>query len=102
MEDMSISTFLILAVLSFFLIKLAFGGMSFLMAKKDWENYPSLDLYMNRYNPTPGRGLSCFKCTSNHFGIKHCGPKHFGLKIHYCKRCNTALYRTGGSLTRQS
>ena len=62
--------------------------------KRNWESWPTVDAYIDNYNPTKGRGISCQKCGSHNIWETGFGKVDSNMRIHYCKQCKTNLYRT--------
>lgn len=80
----------ILCVLAFFIF-FAWRGER---AVKEWETWPTVDQYLDGYNPSQGRGIVCYKCGSSQIWEEGFDDKKSRLRIHFCKQCKTYLYRT--------
>lgn len=62
--------------------------------RKKWESWPTVEQYIDEYNPSKGKGISCHKCGSHNIWETGFGGSKSNLRIHYCKQCKTNLYRT--------
>ncbi|EGU37257.1 hypothetical protein VIS19158_03582 [Vibrio scophthalmi LMG 19158] len=80
-----------------FLILVGGVGVFFLYQRhitNKWKEWPTVDEYMNNYNPTKGQGISCFKCGSRNIWERGFDNGGSPRRIHYCKQCKEGLYRT--------
>jgi hypothetical protein len=84
----------ILFVLSIFILFLGIFILGFIRTRKNWESWPTVDQYMANYNPSKGKGISCYKCGSHHIWESGFGNSNSDMRLHYCKQCKTNLYRT--------
>jgi len=63
--------------------------------KRGYNSLPTVEEYMSKFNPSQGKGLSCRNCDSHNIWDERAGRIKFSRKrIHYCKQCNTTLYRS--------
>ena len=60
----------------------------------NWESWPTVDEYIENHNPTKGKGISCYKCGSHNIWEAGFHKADSDMRLHYCKQCNTYLYRT--------
>ena len=65
-----------------------------LLPQKRWEKWPTVEQYMAELNPSKGKGISCYKCGSHNIWEESAKRNYSKMRIHYCKQCNTGLYRT--------
>lgn len=82
----------IFSILIFFIIINIWLGYR---KRKKWERWPTVDEYIQQYNPSKNRGISCAKCGSHQIwetGFNN--ERQSRLRVHYCKQCKTGLYRT--------
>lgn len=83
-----------LIMLVVFVVGLGLMALNARNIKRKWESWPTVDEYMNKYNPSKGRGISCCKCGSHQIWESGFEKDGSDMRIHFCKQCKTYLYRT--------
>ena len=61
---------------------------------KQWLSWPTVEQYLSDNQKACRNGMACEKCRSRNIWQKGWTRSNDERRIHYCKTCNTTLYRT--------
>ena len=76
------------------LVLLAYFVYDHIRSKRNYRSWPTVDEYLQRNAGEMRNGIKCIHCGAKNIWQRGWSSAEDNRRIHYCKICNTTLYRT--------